>query len=461
MLVAIILLADVHCTFNYLFLLGVEKGFYARVSRLGTQWLELDLHFLSLGGGEIALGWWFEECLVPYLVNTSKLEAVQSISIVTGYGKTRLRGARQGDDGMRKRVRAMLEFMNIEETPQPNRGRVHIDKPKLIEEVKRNNGRIIFDYDGYVQFKERETTANKFPDAEQKVRPRYRPADPHIGGPPFIRVETESTSPEFRQGNAHAPHVEHVPPAEPNAPENFDRRVDMRGRYPDDQRPGRYERDGGRRDDSYDRRNSRHDDRSYGGRGRQYDSTDRRGGYDDYDRRRSNDRYDSRRGGRPRGDGYEDRRYNDRRDPQRGGGGGGGGDRFDNRDRRSSSHHGDDGDRRRPDDGYGRPGGRDDRYDDRRYEGNRSSSTWEPPVAVKSAAPDVHYNPPAGGSYDDRDRRDYQQHDRYAEKYDPGAPVKEDPTPVENESDGKKRGYQQTSRGYNLETSVTKRSRIS
>lgn len=59
------------------------------MSRLGSQWLELDLHFLSLGGGEIALGWWFEECLVPYLVNTSKLEAVQSISIVTGYGKVR------------------------------------------------------------------------------------------------------------------------------------------------------------------------------------------------------------------------------------------------------------------------------------------------------------------------------------------------------------------------------------
>lgn len=161
---------------------GVEKGFYARVSRLGTQWLELDLHFLSLGGGEIALGWWFEECLVPYLVNTSKLEAVQSISIVTGYGKTRLRGARQGDDGMRKRVRAMLKYMNIQETPQPNRGRVHIDKAKLIEEVKRNGGRVVFDLDGYMQFKEDETTANTFPDVEQKVRPRYRPENPNCGG---------------------------------------------------------------------------------------------------------------------------------------------------------------------------------------------------------------------------------------------------------------------------------------
>ena len=42
---------------------GVQKGYYARVSRLGTQWFELDLHFLSLGGGEIALGWWFGELL--------------------------------------------------------------------------------------------------------------------------------------------------------------------------------------------------------------------------------------------------------------------------------------------------------------------------------------------------------------------------------------------------------------
>jgi hypothetical protein len=38
-----------------LFQEGVEKGFYARVSRVGTQWFELDFHFLSLGGGEIAL----------------------------------------------------------------------------------------------------------------------------------------------------------------------------------------------------------------------------------------------------------------------------------------------------------------------------------------------------------------------------------------------------------------------
>lgn len=171
-----------------LFKEGVEKGFYARVSRLGTQWLELDLHFLSLGGGEIALGWWFEECLVPYLVNTSKLEAVQSISIVTGYGKTRSRGARMNDDGMRLRVRAMLKYMDIHETPQPNKGRIHIDKEALIEVVKKNGGRIKFDLEGYNRFKEEETTANKFPEVAQKVRPRFRPARPGQGPPgTFIR----------------------------------------------------------------------------------------------------------------------------------------------------------------------------------------------------------------------------------------------------------------------------------
>ena len=171
-----------------LFKEGVEKGFYARVSRLGTQWLELDLHFLSLGGGEIALGWWFEECLVPYLVNTSKLEAVQSISIVTGYGKTRSRGARMNDDGMRLRVRAMLKYMDIHETPQPNKGRIHIDKEALIKVVKKNGGRIKFDLEGYNRFKEEETTANKFPEVVQKVRPRFRPARPGQGPPgTFIR----------------------------------------------------------------------------------------------------------------------------------------------------------------------------------------------------------------------------------------------------------------------------------
>jgi len=155
-----------------LFQEGVERGFYARVSRLGTQWLELDLHFLSLGGGEIALGWWFEVCLVPYLGNSSKLAAVKSIDIVTGYGKTRMRGARQGGDGMRKRILSMLRYMNIREVDQPNKGRIHIDKEALQAEVEKNGGKIVFDEEGYKKWKHEETTANQIPTVPQVVRNR-------------------------------------------------------------------------------------------------------------------------------------------------------------------------------------------------------------------------------------------------------------------------------------------------
>lgn len=151
---------------------GVGRGFYAKVSRLGSQWLELDLHFLSLGGGETALRWWFEKCLVPYLGNSQELASVKSIDIVTGYGKTRARGARKGDDSMRKRVRAMLSFMNVCEVVQPNLGRIHIDKQALMKEVERNGGRIIFDAHGYEQFKLQEGLDEPYSDAPQFVRPR-------------------------------------------------------------------------------------------------------------------------------------------------------------------------------------------------------------------------------------------------------------------------------------------------
>lgn len=208
-----------------LFEVGVEKGFYAKVSRLGESWFELDLHFLSLGGGEIALGWWFEECLVPYLQNTEKLASVKSISIVTGYGKTRTRGRRHGDDGMRKRCKAMLQFMNIKEHDQSNLGRIHVDKESLIEEVNKNGesvglylrfavsnianlstrpffditgGKIVFDLQGYLDWKERETTANVIPDTPQKIRARFKPVNSGSGRPPFTRIECDNTTEEYR-----------------------------------------------------------------------------------------------------------------------------------------------------------------------------------------------------------------------------------------------------------------------
>eukprot|EP00523_Entomoneis_sp_CCMP467_P016190 CAMPEP_0168783450 /NCGR_PEP_ID=MMETSP0725-20121227/9697_1 /TAXON_ID=265536 /ORGANISM="Amphiprora sp., Strain CCMP467" /LENGTH=929 /DNA_ID=CAMNT_0008833437 /DNA_START=237 /DNA_END=3026 /DNA_ORIENTATION=+ len=180
-----------------LFREGIDKGFYAQVSRLGKQWFELDLHFLSLGGGEIALTWWFEECLTPFLEDTKKLEPIHTISIVTGYGKTRTRGRRQGNDGMKKRVQAMLKYMGVKEMPEDNAGRVRVDKAALVEHAKNVNGRIVFDTDRYTEWKDTETTANQVPDVPQKIRARFKPQNPSMGGPPFTRIETEHTSPEY------------------------------------------------------------------------------------------------------------------------------------------------------------------------------------------------------------------------------------------------------------------------
>ena len=60
--------------------------------------------------------------------------------------------------------------MGVTEITQPNKGRVHIDKEALKEEVKKNGGKIIFDAEGYSKFRETETTANTAPDVVQMVR---------------------------------------------------------------------------------------------------------------------------------------------------------------------------------------------------------------------------------------------------------------------------------------------------
>ena len=319
----------------------MEKGFYSRVSRLGTQWLELDLHFLSLGGGEIALGWWFEECLVPYLVNTSKLEAVQSISIVTGYGKTRSRGARLNDDGMRLRVRAMLKYMSISEISQPNKGRIHINKGELIEEVKKNGGKINFDMPGYIRFKEEETTANKFPDVPQRVRARFRPAKPGEGPPGTF----------IREGGHDDPHAPPVPGYDDVGPRREaasvmrsadtyqqERRESRRPPYPSDDRGGSadwppgYHTERHTYDQAVDDRRGHerwghYEDDVRRGNTQYRDREQNSGGYDDnYDRTRDNkmsDRHEHQRGWerrgfdnglRPTGSQYENDRYDDRGD---------------------------------------------------------------------------------------------------------------------------------------------------
>jgi len=232
---------------------GVSRGFYAKVSRLGTQWFELDLHFLSLGGGETALRWWFEKCLVPYLGNSKELASVKSIDIVTGYGKTRSRVVRKGDDSMRKRVRAMLSFMNVCEIVQPNLGRIHIDKAALVKEVERNNGKITFDAHGYEQFKLQEGLDEPYSDAPQFVRPR--------GGALHDRAERDRQQQQQQQQQSGSPMPSSLDRGYDNHPQQHGQQHNGSSRYdnynPNDQR----------RPQQYPSNNVKYENNAYGGGG--------------------------------------------------------------------------------------------------------------------------------------------------------------------------------------------------
>jgi pentatricopeptide repeat protein len=409
---------------------GIEKGFYARVSRIGQEWLELDVHFLSLGGGEIALVWWFEECLRPYLEDTSKLESVKSIAIVTGYGKTRAKGARMNDDGMRKRVAAMLECMDLKESPQPNKGRIHIDKEHLIDVAKRHGGKIVLDQAEYMRFKDAEITAHKVPDVPQQVRPRFRPARPDEGPPgTFIRVGDTLPDHASETGSNKIP-LREPPVRGMEADFGFHRKndgyMDNRGggRFADDYRVARPSevtaediRSRGYRPDPefMDRR-----DRRSG-----YDELDQRGMAESCDFDRQGGRpadYDSDRRGSQRG---PDQRYSERPardyDP-----GGPGSERFRDDDhdrkprpfmndnRRRSSY--DDTDQRgvpseRERNGYGRylerdgrPFDRDNRMSEGGYgEGYRDNYSREPTDAYRTSRSD-------GGGGNSDDRSSYRRH---------------------------------------------------
>lgn len=238
------------------------------------------------------------------------------------------------DDGMRLRVKAMLKYMNISEMPQPNKGRIHINKAELIEEVKKNGGKISFDTAGYTKFKDEETTANKFPDVPQRVRPRFRPAKPGEGPPgTFIREggDDEPPLPAYKHEDSIEPRQEAAPRhsdsyqqerresrrspypgddrgprgswqqaekrgsyAVRNAPEqDFENRrgPERRGQYNDDAPRGYAygrEREPNSRGfgDHHDPDRASHTSNAYGDhdrRGRQPDMTDRRGGHRDWD----------------------------------------------------------------------------------------------------------------------------------------------------------------------------------
>lgn len=152
-----------------LFRKGVKKGFYAKVSTLAPKSLELDLHFLSLGGGEAALRWWLEEALLPYFVQRRNLSPVTSINIITGYGKSRERATRDGDDGMRGRICVILDFYNVRHHVGHNQGMVQVDVNSLGLLAEDQGGKIVFDDDGYRKFLQK-VAAAKPKKAKKKKR---------------------------------------------------------------------------------------------------------------------------------------------------------------------------------------------------------------------------------------------------------------------------------------------------
>ncbi len=194
------------------------------------------------------------------------------------------------DDGMRLRVRAMLKYMKISEISQPNKGRIHINKTELIEEVKKNGGKINFDVTGYTRFKEEETTSNKFPDVPQRVRARFRPAKPGEGPPgTFIREGGHVEPPQsmLHHGDRDPRHL----PSTPRPADSYqqERRESRHSPYPGDDRGprGDWPQD---RTGSYAERNASDkglDDRRNHERRGHYNDAIRRG--HPYDRERESD----------------------------------------------------------------------------------------------------------------------------------------------------------------------------
>jgi len=168
-----------------LFKQALKLGLYSRVARIGEnqKWVELDLHFLSLGGGEVACRWFFEDRLCE---DMNIVGNIQSIDIVAGYGRTRYRGVRAENDGMLKRVLFMLECFDIKvlnhnaennskyKSERENRGRVKVDVEYFKKRVL-NGDRFKLDCGRYSELKkslnEAVIAASNVPQIERKKVP--------------------------------------------------------------------------------------------------------------------------------------------------------------------------------------------------------------------------------------------------------------------------------------------------
>jgi hypothetical protein len=83
----------------------------------------------------------------------------------------------------------MMHFMNLDEVKQNNMGRVKLNIEKFVQEVRRNDGRILFDAVGYRRYVDEETRANEYIEVEQIRRPKVITSVP----PPVRPVEQSDT----------------------------------------------------------------------------------------------------------------------------------------------------------------------------------------------------------------------------------------------------------------------------
>lgn len=123
---------DLTCPYNLtkareIFNQGIKLGFYTRLfkSNNDNSYIEIDLHFLSVGAAITATLWWFDECIIP------NISTVKTMHIITGYGKSRMENIVKKENtyaklGIAKHVRKVLDLLQLKEIKQSNMGMVKV-----------------------------------------------------------------------------------------------------------------------------------------------------------------------------------------------------------------------------------------------------------------------------------------------------------------------------------------------
>lgn len=150
---------------------GMKKGTIRPSSHISTDSTsaKLDLHLFSLSAAELCVRWWFEE----HLLEVYKSPQLKTVDIVTGWGKSRLRENREGDDSIKKRVSSLIGHYGMSLCPQSrNKGMIRIDIETLKNLLKKNCGRLVFDSEGYYKWKRKNTPASSVTQVPQVLRKR-------------------------------------------------------------------------------------------------------------------------------------------------------------------------------------------------------------------------------------------------------------------------------------------------